>query len=637
MSKNKQTISPGDANTLAVLHLGGDRWYTLIARTDGGRPSIIATRSFATSEASSIDQWFDEYQVGQVLAVLPASMVVCRTCVLPNANEQQLEMALSLQTEAQVSTLAPPHRLGAAVLHASDEETTRSGLMVAWPESAAFEIPAFTRPVNMTPDIAALASLLNGSRPVDPLLWLDRKSGALALSLCHSNGAVFRCTQEDARDPESWQTNISRAITETGLNVGHSDQFLKSIVQETRQRIASLNGTPSALFLPGEIIHNATARLEGAGDDPSWWTEYGIAAGALLARCDHLQSLTRMEVIAPIQKPSPFRAAFDWMSIPKSAVMCTIACVLMLILGPMVFHGLRLLIMNMRFDDIQSQLTEVESLQHKLDMYNELSDHAWSMTKLLSDFVSSTPEGIELNYIRINHNDGLITVSGLAQPYEGAAATVLIAKMQEDLEKTKIFTDTSYSWGDPNNFGQYEFTLSTRTVKPNRRVNYSEEADFAVRTMQMRIDKVSPEKMQANASENSGISSLVSDETPRVGNQAISGSTAVVESIIEEEVIPAARSERNGSRRPSSPDRGGTALNRSEVRGGGNTLPPSENIPEPLTEGQIQAMSIDQAYSALKKNADARKLPRLDDETKARLKTEFGLLMKALREKKKQP
>ena len=82
----------------------------------------------------------------------------------------------------------------------------------------------------------------------------------------------------------------------------------------------------------------------------------------------------------------------------------------------MLVHGLRLGVLSLRFQDIQSQLNRVQDLQKKRDMYDELGTQSWPMTKLLSDLATNTPESIELNSIRINFDES-INVNGLAKPY----------------------------------------------------------------------------------------------------------------------------------------------------------------------------------------------------------------------------
>src|SRR5262245_33472791 len=109
--------------------------------TRGVRPSITATKEFPPDQHSRIDSWLDEQRASQVLCVLPASCVICRNCSLPDAQADQLDQALRLQAEAHLLGMAPPHRLAMAVLPSAAGETSRNGLIMAWPETAEFSAP----------------------------------------------------------------------------------------------------------------------------------------------------------------------------------------------------------------------------------------------------------------------------------------------------------------------------------------------------------------------------------------------------------------------------------------------------------------------------------------------------------------
>ena len=94
------------------MHRAGDTWRILIAKTAGIRPAVLDIRDVDAHETERLDDWFDEHHVGQVLVVLPASAVVCRTCTLPDTDPEQLALALDLQAEAAFRrSLAVPIQL----------------------------------------------------------------------------------------------------------------------------------------------------------------------------------------------------------------------------------------------------------------------------------------------------------------------------------------------------------------------------------------------------------------------------------------------------------------------------------------------------------------------------------------------
>src|SRR5690606_13406464 len=146
------------------MHRTGSIWRGIIANTRGDRPVILGTREFAADQITRLDDWLNQHTVGSVLCVLPAGTVICRNCSLPEAEPDQLNQALRLQAEAHLLGIAPPHRLAMAVLDSAPGETSRSGIILAWPENAAFDPPPTVRPITFTPDIASLAALLDGER-----------------------------------------------------------------------------------------------------------------------------------------------------------------------------------------------------------------------------------------------------------------------------------------------------------------------------------------------------------------------------------------------------------------------------------------------------------------------------------------
>ncbi|MCZ6836323.1 MAG: PilN domain-containing protein [Planctomycetota bacterium] len=632
------------------MHRGGGQWNVLIARVNGGSPNLIDSRSFTTAEETLLDGWLDQHRAGSALMVLPASSIICRSCNLPDSDPIQMNQALELQAEAHIASVAPPHRIATAVLNAAQDETTRSGLMIAWPESTQISMPHLNRPILFTSDVVALASLMNGTRPENPLVWLDRADGSLAIAMSHANGAAFRCTREIADSNDSWQRNVGRAITETGLSVGHSDQFLDSMTQDTKEKMASLNGHPAALFLPSEILDSAASRLSGTNSDPDWWRTFGVAIGALLARSGPLQPLTKLQESLPKEKPSILRTMAVGLSRPRVAWAFGITAMLALLFGPMLLHGLRIMLLNMRFDDIQTQLNHVEKLRKKYDMYDQLGEDSWPMTKLLSDLATNTPEGIELDSIRITYNESL-NISGLAIPHGEHSATELIALMQRNLEDTYIFSDTDLNWSEPNSFGHYEFTLNTNLSRPFQVASYENHRDFAAWTMQQRVDGQGPQSESEAARD---ASPPIDDDTSLAGSASTSTPQLVTSKNNIQDLDPEAFNEtpvltqrpgdtpvesdvrrtRDERRSAGSNSRGGLSTRREDRGGGMGALPASKDIPEPISEEQINAMTLPEVEATVSRVATARQHAILDAETKVRLKREFNLLITRMRELK---
>ena len=87
-----QTAEP----TVAVLHRVAGVVCGLAA-TATPRPRVVAARRFETDDPDPIEAWLAEHNATEVMGVLPAAAVICRTSSLPDAEPAQLEQALRLQ------------------------------------------------------------------------------------------------------------------------------------------------------------------------------------------------------------------------------------------------------------------------------------------------------------------------------------------------------------------------------------------------------------------------------------------------------------------------------------------------------------------------------------------------------------
>lgn len=650
---SSKTKKQNDPSVYAVLHHTGRVWRGLVVRNGMGRdshspPAILASREFAMSMAGRIETWLDEHSVSEVMCVLPSSAVICRTCPLPDAPMEQLEAALRLQAEAHLLGIAPPHRLGMAVLEKSPGETARSGIILAWPESAAVDLPPTSRPVTFTPDIAAIAAMIDGHRPTQPMLWLDRASGSVAMALSHASGVSFRSLREDDDDSEAWKTSIGRALAETGLNAGHTPDFIQAVVNATRERLDGIAADECALLVPDEVVERSKARFTGAGSDATWWGQFGIAAGAVLVRTGPLTSLSQLRESAPAESPSRVRNAVQAMSTPKMAMRLAVACVLFMMFGPLAINWARMTVLELRFADIDTKLRLVNDARDSLIVYRELGDNAWPMTKILADIACNTPEGVELDSIRINPG-GTFVVRGRALPHGGLTATGVVVAMQENLRETGMFADVTVSWGDSDAFGNYDFDIAARLLRPYHRFSYPEERDFGRLTLAERLygprvregttgtAAAPPDREESFGDPRDSRMAAGPAESQDSGFEAIpdggldrSADASAPEDPYAELYNPTA--DRGGFDRPSarsmSGSIGGDAGTRESVRGQSG-LPASQDIPAPMTEEQIRAMSEAEVLDMLIRVGHARRAARArnDEELEQRLQREFDWLM----------
>ncbi|MCZ6611170.1 MAG: hypothetical protein O6941_00930 [Planctomycetota bacterium] len=626
------------ARAVAVLHCAAGKWRGVIATTSDDRPTILAWRKFEADQNERIDQWLDKHQVGRVIGVLPAAAVICRTCPLPDAQPEQLKQALRLQAEAHMGGTVPPHRQATAILPVAEGETSRTGIIVAWPEAARAPLPPTRRRITFAPDIAALAALLNGKRPTEPLLWIDRHDGSVALAISHANGAILRAARDNAESPQRWQENVGRVIAETALSVGHTPVFIKSLVDAFAATTAGLDHNAAALIVAPPIIDSACARVKGGpdwvGSDPAWWRDYGIALGAVLASTNQNSPLTPQRVAAPVESPSPARRLLDALSNPSAAVKTVTVCLLIAILFPFLVGGLRLGILKAKHSSLQSHLTQTREIQTRLAMYGELQDRAWPMTKLLSDIACNTPQGIDLDQIRIRFGER-ISLSGRVKPHDDHSAQEVVALMQENLRNSGIVKEIHLNWGDRDNFGAYEFTLSAKVAGAYHRYEYPAELDYGQRTLGDRL--YPPASQQQENAEVSAPDELASGDQLPDNSPASSEAPAQPETAKAEipddlaETVDLTRPVPLPSYRSGFP--GPTAARRShgDRSGGGASLPPSQNIPEPLTDRQIEVMALPEAQESWARVAHALRRGSLDMDTRLRLQEEFRVLRDHMR------
>ncbi len=632
---NKNAPITVDPQVFAVLHAASEARHCLVVSTASGFPSVLASRSFTAYESSRIDPWLDEHRVSRVIAVLPASSVICRTLTLPDADEEQLHQALHLQAEALLLGIAPPHRLGMAVLPATSGETARVGMVLAWPESSLVEPPPTARPVTYAPDTAALAALINGHRPDEPLLWFDPHSESLSLALSHANGVVFRAIREGGIPGGGLEADtaaeVGRNIAETALGVGHTASFVENMVASVKSRLAENSDNGSSFLLPDAVRQDAVRRLKNASSDESWWSTFGLAAGVALSIQGPLSPLTELLESAPDIKPPLWSRLAERLSHPRAAVAMVLLAALVLILGPFVQQRARLSILNLRHPELHEQHTQAILVRKQYEMYEQLEEDAWPIAKLLSDIASNTPRGIELNAIRILSRAGTFTLSGTALPQSNGEvdAREVITEFRKNLVSSGLFESPNERTGDRDNMtGKYNFEMSGHIRHPYRRFPYDPKRDFSAVTMQQRIDGMSWK-------DGSETPEAVIDSSPEQIAKADSPIDPTKPSAVIFETKPGrspddirGNSFGSGAITPSGP--GEPEVGRPGVADDRGSH--AVAIPDPISPGQIKAMSKAEAQNMLQTVAKARRRGHLSEEIDARLQTEFNLLVAHIRE-----
>ena len=465
-----------NSSIIAALHQVDDAWRVVVAESANESLTYVDSKTFRRHDIDDLDSWLDQRNVEFCLSILPAGDVVCRTCALPQAPDAQLLPALQLQAETVVQGVAPQHRQGMAVLHRAEGESSRSGLIVAWPERGASPNLPTDKPVFFAPDVACLAAVLNGYRTEEPLLYVDRSNGSISMAMSHAQGATFRASRESARSREQWLQSVNRLILETAMSVGHSDDYADTSMQHADAWLEQLQPGAGELFLPESLVATCATRIDGSPADAAWWAKYGIAAGALLGSQDELRPLVTLQSEQPVDNPTVWEKWGNRLSSRKAAAMWLIAAVAVLALAPLAVAGGRVLVLHLKVGDLQEFEEQQSEREIQLAMYEELSKDTWPMAKLLADVVNCAPPEVTLETVILDEDDNKIDTRGTAD------SDLAVLEMVDNLIETRLFEDVSPKYDDRDKQSdKLSFVISGK-VKGNaayQRVRYPEDQDFA--------------------------------------------------------------------------------------------------------------------------------------------------------------
>ncbi|MBC8201084.1 MAG: hypothetical protein H8E86_03480 [Planctomycetes bacterium] len=610
---------------IAIVHQIGTTWHCLFAILDeSGTPSIQET--IAVEDDAALNELVAAKSPANLYAVLQGSDTVCRTTTLPDVEDDQIIEALRLQAEAKLLGGTPAHRRALAPLDGAVGETNRVGLIVTWPESSSLQYPKCLENARFIPDAVALAALLDGLRPTEPLIYADPQHGTVTIALSHANGAALRATREIATSRDSFTQGILRTANETAVIHNHSDSFTQSMNTHLQHALAETLELQNILLLPDVIIDGAKKRFQHiANIDNAWWNTWGISIGALLAATGSLQALTTMQQHAVEVHPSPLEKIALRLENRTFATRLIVAAVLALALGPAILSGTRLAVLTVMNPNIQTQYSEavLERKQHVV--YKELAKSAWPMTKLISDITNNVPIGVDINSLQIDVGEP-ISIRGRAINADGKSAAELIALLQENLQFTGIYKDIEFSYNPAGTYGDREFDLWATVSDSLKRPTYKPEKDFGRWTLAMRQAGMSMNDLEPKVE--------VADETETSYSENASPlSEANADTIPENTDTPAftgdhADRERTDRSRPIGRESG--AKSHSDARDSGSAR---TRVPDPLSPELIKTMSRDETNIALKDVTEGlKRIGRTDPDTKKRLRTEMRLLLDRLKE-----
>ena len=625
------------------------------------------------------------------IAVLQPARVVCRTCELPDADEDKLETALQLQAETQQLGSVPEWRTARALLKFRADDGGRTGVIVDWPSndsgpSLSRDLPPDGEPL-FAGDSAILAAVMDGYA-AGPLVTVTADRTAFSFALRTPKGLSVRSTRID---PSQWPDAATVAVVESALRGGMSSQQAETLVELLDEAIAAAG---DGGFGCTQNDRDALAARVNGLDDVDAWRQHGLKALAALIWFSDARPLVSLRAQPLGERPGHLGEWINRLGEPRSFVRAVVAVALLLILAPPIFAGSRLLLLHWKIGDMESKERSLRSYEKQLNLYSDLSRRVWPMGKLLGDLASVTPEGVDWEDLTLSQ-DRNISIRGLAKTQDGQSGTEVILILEKQMRDSHVFDKVTKRWDPPDAKGLVKFTLSAMVVKPTLRPNFKEAQDFGRKSLSERRygptpatnPATTPSETNENTAKKLGIAAGPSEDSSSIPKDIPSidplneesathptpatstGSTvSAAKSSKPATVSKSAHATSTDSTTPPSAtetttknvsestdananENSSEASNQKSKRGGrttttgGNNLPKRSErtpdsanvntpIPPPLSDEALNAMTKEEAQAAISLVATARQSAEVDDATKARLKEDFDKLKIYLKGKK---
>ena len=701
----KNAAKPALATDLAaVLRLEGERWKALLVRFGPLGVQFEQAGEFGPdcgdgSGVEDLAPWIHELMPERVVVIVPGNEVILRSIALPRATPAQQQQALSLQAEGALAPDAPRCRSACAVVpDGSTGAEERLGIVLEWKPGGAVQLPPGLKAddgrrathgpvaprVTFTAPVAGLLGLMSADglgRAARMCIDVQPSTGSVAVVASREGHLVARTLIERSDDASEFAGAISEAVNDTAM-LGHwSEDDL----------IAARRAMPAAFAQGFAGLAGADAlgsALAGAPDDAAWRAQFGDLAGVALALRSPLSPLLGLMPIEPRRSQGLLIDALARMDSPAFTKRALIAAGLAVVFGPMAVAGLRLAWLNFRLADAAAFEAAMVSSERRIALYGQVDKLGWPMSKLLSDVACTTPDGIELESINIDHGSN-VQVRGLARGVGELSSVDAIVVMEERMRASKVFSRIVKSWEEPKG-GSTEFSITAQVADPMLIVRYSESQDYGKKSLaEQRWGPVDADGFLIEAGSApaaptpttpvaSGdqqpvavVPDMVAGDAPGVGvptvvtnGEPVAASTgarttpagAAAAAASEAARAPAAASgetnvasagggaaeaandaapaeadgesrEGRGGRRGGLPGASGpTEASRRGRPAVGAAQPAEQPIPPALTQDQVDAMSRDEARDMLIKIAAVRQRDGLDEETTARLKKDFDML-----------
>lgn len=691
------------ADLAAVLRPEGERWKALLVRFGPLGVQFEQAGEFGPdcgdgSAVEDLAPWLHELMPERVVVVVPGSDVILRSIPLPRATPAQQQQALALQAEGALSPDAPRCRSACVIVpDGSTGAEERLGIVLEWKPSGAAHLPPGLKAgdgrrtthgpvaprVTFTAPVAGLLGLMSADgvgRAARMCIDVQASTGSVAVVASREGHLVVRTLIERSDDASEFAGAISEAVNDTAM-LGHwSEEDL----------IAARRSMPAA-FTKGFVgLAGADAlgsALAGAPDDAGWRAQFSDLAGVALALRSPLAPLMGLLPIEPRRSQGLIIDSLMRMDNPTFTKRALIAASLAVVLGPMAVAGLRLAWLKFRLSDAAAFEASMVSSERRIALYGQVDKLGWPMSKLLSDIACTTPDGIELESINIDHGSN-VQLRGLARGLGDLSSVDAIVMMEERMRSSRVFARIVKSWEEPKG-GSTEFSITAQVADPMLIVRYAESQDYGKKTLaEQRWGPIDSDGFLIEAGSTPTTPSVPATTTPvAMGDSplmpVVPGTVAGGDSGSGQAAIATATEAAGGStgrvpagaaataaseaaRAPATVDANAATDGGNEVaaangegsteaagearegrggrRGGlpgasgpteasrrgrpavGAAQPAEQPIPPALTQDQVDAMSRDEARDMLIMIAGVRQRDGLNEETTARLKKDFDML-----------
>lgn len=624
-----------------------------------------------TCDLEALPDRLSAVSCGRVLGVLPGSATLVRTIHVPPAAPLQVESAIRLEAEARLLGSAARHRTGIGILGGDGEHPT--GIVVAWPESLDGGLGPLESSsshgleVDRVPEIACLA-ILAGESPDGLVASVDGhgRSRTLSVVVPTSEGPVYRSSRGGSGDiAQRLQPLVVESLMGDGLGAAEIEATTRSLLDPVADRTIG-DGLVIGPDSDRRLADRHPDLMPDSGDPHA--DDDRILIAALEVAGGRLSSLAELRAEEISEEPGLVRGVVHRLSDGRTAVAIVFAAIAALVLAPLATAGLRLMIMRGKVEDLALLESRVREAENRQKVYRELDRQAWSITKLLGDVSNLMPEQIEATSISMSHGEPM-TVTGFAKRDGDASGTDAVFEFNRRLRESGLFADAGPmpSIEPPDARGYSEFKVTAEFADPLRPLRPAAAEDYAVLSFSDRrfgpvdddgylivdaekkearlaamidrglaFDRPLPE-MKADGDPNSTASEVASSTPPAPGTPGeVEGPDADEADEAEETAI--ARG--GGSDRPSRPSRPSRNSGGDRSRGSGGGEPASRGsirsnvieVPPPITQEEVTAMSLAEAKEQLSKVARARGGAGVSDEDNERLRSEFDMLMARVRE-----